>query len=85
MARAKQTGRAEARRRYRQATAAEEPETEAGAELDFGERRPDAAPKAPAKPTRGTDRTPTGRVGVFDSFRLAYHPVNIRDDLRAIP
>jgi hypothetical protein len=84
VARAKQTGRAEARRRYRQSTA-EEPETDAVAELDYGERRPDAAPKAAAKPARANDRTPTGRAGIMDSFRLAYHPVHIREDLRAIP
>ena len=85
MARAKQTGRAEARRRYRQATTAEGGEMDAGAELEYGERRPDAGPKATAKPARATDRTPTGRVGIMDSFRLAYHPAHIREDLRALP
>ncbi len=85
MARAKQTGRAEARRRYRQATAAEGAETDGGAELDYGERRPDAGSKTTAKPARATDRTPTGRVGIMDSFRLAYHPAHVREDLKALP
>ena len=86
MARAKQTGRAEARRRYRQTAAAEGSEAdESGTELDYGERKPDAGPKGAARPARTPDRAPTGRVGVFDSFRLAYHPAHIRDDLRALP
>ena len=40
VARAKQTARAEARRRYRQA-AADVAEPEDGAKLDYGERRPE--------------------------------------------
>ena len=86
MARAKQTGRAEARRRYRQTAAAAGTEHEEnGAELDYGERKPDAAAKGAARPARTPDRQPTGRVGIFDSFRLAYHPAHVREDLRAIP
>jgi hypothetical protein len=85
VARAKQTGRAEARRRYRQATAAETTEAEdSGAELDYGERKPNAGPRA-SRPARTADRQPAGRVGIFDSFRLAYRPAHIREDLRAIP
>jgi hypothetical protein len=86
VARAKQTGRAEARRRYRQTAAAETIEAEDnGAELDYGERKPNAGAKAGARPARTADRQPTGRVGIFDSFRLAYRPAHIREDLRAIP
>jgi hypothetical protein len=86
VARAKQTGRAEARRRYRQTVAAESVGGDDGAaELDYGERKPEAGPKGAARPARTPDRAPTGRVGVFDSFRLAYHPAHIREDLRALP
>lgn len=85
MARAKQTGRAEARRRYRQAVVADPVEGDDAAELDYGERRPDSGPKPAARPARAPDRSPTGRVGFMDSFRLAYHPAHIRDDLRALP
>jgi hypothetical protein len=86
VARAKQTDRAEARRRYRQTAAADATESEdSGAELDYGERKPDAGPKGAARPARTPDRAPSGRVGVFDSFRLAYHPAHLREDLRALP
>jgi hypothetical protein len=86
VARAKQTGRAEARRRYRQTAAAEAIDAdETGAELDYGERKPEAAQKGAARPARTPDRAPTGRVGVFESFRLAYHPAHLLDDLRALP
>jgi hypothetical protein len=84
VARAKQTGRAEARRRYRQ-TAAETEADENGAELDYGERKPETGPKGAARASRTADRQPTGRVGILDSFRLAYHPAHPLEDLRALP
>ena len=84
VARAKQTGRAEARRRYRQTSAQESGDEGAatGAELDYGERRPGTKP-APA--VRPDARSPSGRVGFFDSFRQAYKSPHVRDDLRALP
>jgi hypothetical protein len=86
VARAKQTGRAEARRRHRQTVAAQATEAEEnGAELDYGERKPDAGPRGAPRPARTPTRAPTGRVGIFDSFRLAYHPAHLREDLRALP
>ena len=87
MARAKQTGRAEARRRYRQTLSTQdevEEGVEGGAELDYGERKPGAG-RAAAKPARADERPPTGRVGFMDAFRLAYRRPNIREDLRALP
>jgi len=86
VARAKQTDRAEARRRYRQTTA-EAAEPDNGAELDYGERRPESGPgpKPAARAARTPDRTPTGRVGFMDAFRLAYHPAHVREDIRALP
>ena len=85
MARAKQTGRAEARRRHRQASAVDSPRVDDGAELDYGERRPDAGSKPAARAGRSQDRAPTGRVGFFDAFRQAYRPAHVREDLRALP
>jgi hypothetical protein len=88
LARVKRTGRADARRRYRQTQAeeADQPEgTElAAADLDYGERRTDLGrPKAAAKPS--DQRTPDGRLGVMGAFRAAYHPAHIREDLRLLP
>ena len=83
MARAKQTGRAEARRRYRQAVTAPDVEADDGAELDFGERKPGSGPKPAGRQPAATDRSPSGRTGFLDAFRLAYHPVHLREDLRA--
>jgi hypothetical protein len=85
VARAKQTGRAEARRRYRQTATAQETEADEGTELDFGERRPDAGSKPAGRAAASADRAPTGRTGFMESFRLAYHPVHLREDLRALP
>jgi hypothetical protein len=86
VARAKQTVRAEARRRYRQTVAAQAGETDdAGGELDYGERKPETGTKPAARPGRRPDRTPSERVGVFDSFRLAYHAPHVLEDLRALP
>jgi hypothetical protein len=87
VARAKQTDRAEARRRYRQAVTpdgAEDAVDGDGAELDYGERKPEARPKAGAGAKPG-DRAPAGRTGFFDAFRLAYHPAHVREDLAALP
>jgi len=85
VARAKQTGRAEARRRYRQTVAQGGETDDAGGELDYGERKPDGGTKPAGRPARTPDRTPSDRVGVFDSFRLAYHAPHVLEDLRALP
>jgi hypothetical protein len=86
VARAKQTDRAEARRRHRQTVAAQDVEAEEGAVLDFGERKPGSGPKpATGRQSATADRNPTGRTGFLDAFRLAYHPVHLREDLRALP
>lgn len=85
MARAKQTGRSEARRRYRQSVAPDDAGME-GEALEDAEAGPPS--RQPAKATAakpGSDRKPTGRVGFVDSFRLAYHPPNVREDLRTLP
>jgi hypothetical protein len=85
LARAKQTGRAEARRKYRQSVAPDDVEGhDEVLEADDDEpARPAAKVAAPAKASGG--RPPTGRVGFVESFRLAYHPPNLREDLRTLP
>ena len=82
MARAKQTDRAEARRRYRQATSPSDVpgEGDGGDDLDFGERRPEAGP---ARNVR--EAQPAARPSFLGSFRAAYRPANIREDLRTFP
>ena len=84
MARAKQTGRSEARRRYRQSTAPIEGDD--GELLDSDDDAAPERPAAKATPARPADnRPPSGRLGFGASFRLAYHPPNIREDIRTLP
>lgn len=75
MARAKRTGRAEARRRYRndQALAGLEDEDQLSevSEPPSARPRPDSA--APA------------RIGIANAFRQAFRPLDVRADLRALP
>ena len=82
MARAKQTDRAEARRRYRQTTAQAPGDDDA--ELDFGERRPEATPARPAQAKR-SEPQPAGRPGFTSAFRQSYRPPHIREDILALP
>ena len=81
MARAKQTVRSEARRRYRQAAnlTGEEP----GEELESGS--PVAAAPAKATPQPRANQATSGRPGFLSAFRGAYHPAHIGEDLRALP
>ena len=82
MARAKQTDRAEARRRFRQAAA--DPIDDA-AELDYGERKSEiGAGKEKPEPAAG-QRAPVARAGFGAAFRTAYHPPRVREDLRHLP
>ena len=86
MARAKQTNRAEARKRYRQATQPNE--------LAFDDQGDEAAPvgasatppaaKLPA-PKPSSPNQPPQRPGFLSAFRGAYHPARPREDLRALP
>lgn len=82
MARAKQTVRAEARRRYRQT--ANLPEDEGGEELDPSTAKTAVAVAKPAANQRAA-QAPSGRPGFLSAFRGAYHPAHIREDLRALP
>jgi hypothetical protein len=85
VARAKQTNRAEARRRYRQATQADDmAELEEGA--DAGEAEATAAGRQAARPAPAK-AAPTGpqRPGFLAAFRGAYHPAHLREDLAFLP
>jgi hypothetical protein len=83
VARAKQTGRSEARRRYRQASTVA-PEGEAEALVPAA--RPNASPaKATPRPNDRLNPAPTGRPGFMSAVRGAYHPAHVREDLRALP
>jgi len=85
VARAKQTARSEARRRYRQAAAtAADPET---AETQAPATASNTA-KAPARPNdrpKASASAGPARPGFMGAFRAAYHPANIREDLRHLP
>jgi hypothetical protein len=84
VARAKQTARSEARRRYRQA-AALSPD-EAGADLDLEERRAAGGPgKASPRAGDRPAQAPAGRPSFMSAFRSAYHAPHVREDLAALP
>jgi hypothetical protein len=85
VARVKQTGRADARRRYRQATSEQVVDDGAADELDFGERKPAVAAPPSSGDHGAREAQPAGRMGFMAAFRAAYHPVRLRDDLRALP
>lgn len=76
MARAKQTKRAEARRRYRQTVAQTTGEAEVA---DAPESRGDSAAAPAPRPAS------QGRPSITAAFREAYHPAHVREDLRALP
>ena len=72
MARAKRTARAEARRRHR----AEQGLPPTSESLDDAPTQSGAATN---------DGVPPTRIGIFSAFRLAFRPLDIRGDLRALP
>jgi hypothetical protein len=84
VARAKHTGRAEARRRYRQAV--NQPDEGTPEELEGASPRSAAgatrpAPRAEARPAQ----TASGRPSFLAAFRGAYHPARFREDLAFLP
>jgi hypothetical protein len=79
VARAKRTTRAEARRRYRAEhglpdDTAVDDETQADADVTSASQRQ-------THPERGQPE----RMGIGTAFRLAFHPLDLRGDLRALP
>jgi hypothetical protein len=80
LARAKQTNRAEARRRHRQTLAQETPE---GAEA--GDDTGREAPSGAAAGRRPAATAASGRPSLGAAFREAYHAPKYREDLAALP
>jgi type IV secretory pathway VirB6-like protein len=81
LARAKQTNRAEARRRYRQTFVQSTDDTELDAD---GDAAPSARTAAATRPTPAATAT-AARPGLGSAFRAAYRPANYREDLAALP
>jgi hypothetical protein len=82
VARAKHTGRAEARRRYRQ-TASPDVGAEGTDGLETDAPARDRAKPEPARAARQPQQT--GRPGITASFRAAYRPAHIREDIALLP
>lgn len=82
VARAKRTDRAEARRRYRAEMAGEE-----GADETTDAVAASSAADAKPRPRSSSPQfsSPSGRIGMGAAFRQSIHPVNLREDLRALP
>ena len=87
MARAKQTDRAEARRRYRQTSvqdgaiegsADDAPVEPSSSKADTGKGTRQARPARQAPQAQA-------RPGFLSAFRAAYHPAHVREDLAALP
>ena len=88
MARAKQTARAEARRKYRQAQV--DPIGEDADDIDEKPSVEQLADRGKAtagrRPASARDaRPPSGRLGFGAALRAAYHPAHIREDIAALP
>jgi hypothetical protein len=82
LARAKQTDRAEARRRYRRS------QTEVvgdEAELKPEERGSDLRTARQGSQAARDPGPPSGRPGFGSAMRGAYHPAHVREDLRHLP
>jgi hypothetical protein len=83
VARAKQTGRSEARRRYRQATTVA---TDIEADTPTPAAKPNTLTSKPApRPNDRPSPAASGRPGFMSAVRGAYHPAHIREDLAALP
>jgi hypothetical protein len=85
VARAKQTARSEARRRYRLANRLDDevaPNELDGGDPGSGDSTSASTSRRPT-PAGGTSAAP--RPGVLSAFRRAYHPANVREDLRVLP
>lgn len=82
MARAKHTVRAEARRRYRQASM---PADDGSLEPVIEPESASAPARSSAKPAQRPATSPSGRPSFMAAMRAAYHRADIRDDLRHLP
>lgn len=88
MARAKQTNRAEARRRYRQAIQPNVLTDDAmadAADTDPVGATSSSRPAAKLPAPKPSNPNVPQRMGFMGAFRGAYHPARPREDLRALP
>jgi hypothetical protein len=75
LARAKRTDRAAARRRYRATSA-----------LDPADEAEDSADPSPSRSAGSTQQVATGvRLGLMAGLRQSFHPLNLREDIAALP
>src|SRR6478736_934350 len=81
VARAKRTERAEARRRYRAAAAAD-PENETA---EDGSPAAGGARPASGSSAKSAAAAPTVRTSFSQAFRQSFRPLNVREDLAALP
>ena len=81
MARAKRTERAEARRRYRAAAAAD-PENETA---EDGSPAAGGARPAAGSSTKAATAAPGVRTSFSQAFRQSFRPLNVREDLASLP
>jgi hypothetical protein len=79
VARAKRTQRADARRRYRAATAPD------GAYDDIASDATPSDPGRAAASQGGKSGAAPARMGFADAFKLAIRPIHVREDLVALP
>ncbi len=87
MARAKRTDldRADARRRYRAAIAADPTTTDAETGEEAGATVPATRSAARPSGTRAGAQPMAPRMGIVAAARAAYRPVHVRQDLRGLP
>ena len=86
MARAKRTQRAEARRRYRAANTTLSTDDAADLETASTTTAGTTKTRSSGSPTQKSAATgTTGRVGFADAFKMAFRPINVREDLAALP
>lgn len=83
MARAKRTDRSDARRRWRQAHAAEIEASEAVEPAPDQAAGSASTPRSPAVPRSAS--AAQERPSITGAFRNAYHPARIREDIAALP
>jgi hypothetical protein len=81
VARAKRTQRADARRRYRAASAPTDA-IDATETVDEGDAAP--AGKSAAPSTAKSTGTPP-RMGIFDALRASIRPIHVREDVASVP
>ena len=84
MARAKRTHRAEARRRHRAATEADAGDVTEGS-IEGESASSSSRGTSASRSSGATAPASTGRIGFAAAFRLSFRPMNVREDVAALP